>query len=92
MELNSKYIYNGKYLRLTTSELEKIRLVLLNNINKNMECIDELGETNSNNVKEKGNVLQKVNKQLVVYDTLKALSGNMSLEEFFNKIGVDENF
>lgn len=92
MELNSKYIYNGKYLRLTTSELEKIRLVLLNNINKNMERIDELGETNSNNVKEKGNVLQKVNKQLVVYDTLKALSGNMTLEEFFNKIGVEANF
>lgn len=92
MELNSKYIYNGKYLRLTTSELEKIRLVLLNNINKNMERIDELGETNSNNVKEKGNVLQKVNKQLVAYDTLKALSGNMTLEEFFNKIGVEANF
>lgn len=92
MELNSKYIYNGKYLRLTTSELEKLRLVLLNNINKNMGRVDELGETNSNNVKEKGDVLQKVNKQLVVYDTLKALSGNMSLEEFFNKIGVDENF
>lgn len=92
MELNSKYIYNGKYLRLTTSELEKLRLVLLNNINKNMGRVDELGETNSNNVKEKGDVLQKVNKQLVVYDTLKALSGNMSLNEFFNKIGVDTNF